>query len=59
MPAREMYESASVEGFGIVYLEASASGLPVIAGRSGGAIEAVLDGETGFIVEPDRSPRTR
>ena len=50
MPVRE--ERASVEGFGIVYLEASASGLPVVAGRSGGAVEAVRDGETGFLVPP-------
>jgi phosphatidylinositol alpha-1,6-mannosyltransferase len=39
-----------VEGLGIVYLEASACGLPVIAGDSGGAPEAVRDGETGFVV---------
>jgi phosphatidylinositol alpha-1,6-mannosyltransferase len=53
MPAREETTSASVEGFGIVYLEASASGLPVVAARSGGAVEAVIDGETGFLVPPD------
>ena len=41
------------EGFGIVFLEAAASGLPQIAGRSGGAHEAVADGETGLIIEPD------
>lgn len=52
MPVREEAQGASIEGFGIVYLEASASGLPVIAGRSGGAVEAVLDGETGLVVEP-------
>lgn len=46
-------EEGSVEGFGIVYLEASASGLPVIAARSGGAVEAVKDGETGLLVPPD------
>jgi phosphatidylinositol alpha-1,6-mannosyltransferase len=53
MPAREETGSASIEGFGIVYLEASASGLPVVAARSGGAVEAVRDGETGFLVPPD------
>lgn len=53
MPVREEVQRASVEGFGIVYLEASASGLPVVAGRSGGAIEAVRDRETGLVVEPD------
>jgi phosphatidylinositol alpha-1,6-mannosyltransferase len=53
MPAREEKENASMEGFGIVYLEASACGLPVVAGRSGGVAEAVRDGETGYLVEPD------
>jgi phosphatidylinositol alpha-1,6-mannosyltransferase len=47
MPAREEKENASMEGFGMVYLEASACGLPVVAGRSGGVAEAVRDGETG------------
>lgn len=42
-----------VEGFGISIVEASASGLPVIASRSGGIPEAVREGETGFLVEPD------
>lgn len=53
MPSREIIESGSVEGFGIVYLEAAASGLPVVAGHSGGAVEAVRHGETGFLVPPD------
>ena len=42
----------SVEGFGLVYLEASAHGLPVVAHRVGGVAEAVADGETGFLVAP-------
>src|SRR6266705_2199705 len=42
-----------VEGFGISIVEASASGLPVIGSRSGGIPEAIRDGETGFLVEPD------
>src|SRR5690348_2294395 len=42
----------SVEGFGIALAEASACGLPVIAGRSGGLAEAVKDGETGLVVDP-------
>src|SRR6267143_1179823 len=42
-----------VEGFGISLAEASARGPPVVAGNSGGLAEAVRDGETGFVVEPD------
>jgi phosphatidylinositol alpha-1,6-mannosyltransferase len=45
--------NGDVEGFGIVFLEANAAGKPVIGGRSGGAIEAVADGVTGFLVDPD------
>lgn len=43
----------SVEGFGLVYLEAAAHGLPAIAHRVGGVAEAVSDGETGLCVSPD------
>ena len=39
-----------VEGLGIVYLEASAAGLPVVGGDSGGAPDAILEGETGYVV---------
>ena len=46
-------DGARVEGFGVALAEASASGLPVIAGQSGGLAEAVHDGETGFVVDPD------
>lgn len=42
-----------VEGFGIALLEASASGLPVVAGRSGGMADAVRDGETGVLVNSE------
>ena len=42
-----------IEGFGISFLEASASGLPVVAGRSGGVADAVMDGITGILVDPD------
>ena len=50
MPCRTRRAGLDVEGLGIVYLEASATGLPVIAGDSGGAPDAVLDGETGYVV---------
>jgi phosphatidylinositol alpha-1,6-mannosyltransferase len=43
----------SGEGFGIVYVEAGRLGLPVVAGRAAGAVEAVRDGETGILVDPD------
>lgn len=51
MPARTRGKGMDVEGLGIVYLEASASGLPVVAGDSGGAPETVLDGVTGHVVD--------
>jgi phosphatidylinositol alpha-1,6-mannosyltransferase len=50
MPCRTRRGGLDVEGLGMVYLEASATGLPVIAGDSGGAPDAVLDGETGYVV---------
>ena len=43
------------EGFGLVYLEAAQFGLPAVAGRSGGAKEAVLDGQTGLLADPESS----
>lgn len=51
MPCRTRRAGMDVEGLGIVYLEASAAGLPVVAGRSGGAPDAVLEGETGHVVD--------
>jgi phosphatidylinositol alpha-1,6-mannosyltransferase len=54
MPCRTRRGGLDVEGLGIVYLEASATGLPVIGGDSGGAPDAILDGETGYVV-PGRS----
>jgi phosphatidylinositol alpha-1,6-mannosyltransferase len=51
MPCRSRLGGLEVEGLGIVYLEASASGLPVVAGRSGGAPDAVLEGRTGHVVD--------
>jgi phosphatidyl-myo-inositol dimannoside synthase len=46
-------DGTRVEGFGVALAEASACGLPVIAGQSGGLAEAVRDGETGLVVDPD------
>ncbi|KAA2256555.1 glycosyltransferase family 4 protein [Solihabitans fulvus] len=51
MPCRTRGRGLDVEGLGIVYLEASAAGLPVVAGSSGGAPETVRDGVTGNVVD--------
>jgi phosphatidylinositol alpha-1,6-mannosyltransferase len=51
MPCRTRRRGLEVEGLGIVFLEASATGLPVVAGRSGGSPDAVLDGTTGHLVD--------
>jgi len=51
MPSRSRFAGLEVEGLGIAYLEASACGLPVIAGSSGGAPDAVEDGKTGQVVD--------
>lgn len=51
MPCRTRRAGMDVEGLGIVYLEASAVGLPVLAGDSGGAPDAVRAGETGYVVD--------
>ena len=51
MPSRSRLAGLEVEGLGIVYLEASACGLPVVAGASGGAPDAVLQGVTGLVVD--------
>lgn len=51
MPCRTRGAGLDVEGLGIVYLEASACGVPVVAGRSGGAPETVRDGATGRVVD--------
>jgi phosphatidylinositol alpha-1,6-mannosyltransferase len=55
MPSRLPPGGVGGEGFGIVYLEAAAHGLPVVAGAVGGAVDAVADGETGLLVDP-RNP---
>ncbi len=51
LPVRD--EGNDIEGFGIVFLEAGAAGVPSVAGRSGGAMEAVVEGETGLVVDPN------
>ena len=51
MPSRSRLAGLEVEGLGIVYLEASACGIAVIGGTSGGAPDAVLDGQTGIVVD--------
>jgi phosphatidyl-myo-inositol dimannoside synthase len=51
MPCRSRLHGLEVEGLGIVYLEANACGLPVVAGDSGGAPDAVLEGQTGYVVD--------
>lgn len=55
MPCREE-AGGDTEGFGLVYLEAGARGLPVIGGRTAGVVEAVVDGQTGLLVEPGDGP---
>jgi phosphatidylinositol alpha-1,6-mannosyltransferase len=50
-PCRSRWAGLEVEGFGIVFAEAALAGLPVIAGDSGGAPEAVIQGETGLVVD--------
>ncbi len=52
MLCRNRWGGLEQEGFGIVFLEAAACGVPQLAGASGGAAEAVVDGETGVVVDP-------
>jgi phosphatidyl-myo-inositol dimannoside synthase len=56
MPSRLPPGGVGGEGFGIVYLEAAAHGLPVVAGNVAGALDAVVHGETGLLVDPESPP---
>jgi phosphatidylinositol alpha-1,6-mannosyltransferase len=58
MACRSRWLGLEQEGFGIVFLEAAAAGVPQIAGASGGASEAVLDGVTGLVVDDPSDPGT-
>lgn len=56
MPCRSRWSGLEQEGFGIVFMEAAACGVPQIAGDSGGAAEAVAHGETGFVLRRPDDP---
>jgi phosphatidylinositol alpha-1,6-mannosyltransferase len=55
MPSRQVLSDGreKAEGFGLVYLEAAAFGKPVVAGACGGALDAVVDGLTGVLIDPE------
>ncbi len=53
VPSREFRDGLPVEGFGIVYVEAGACGVPVIGGEGGGTADSIVDGETGYRVDPN------
>ena len=50
MPSTSKYFGIEFEGLGLVYLEAGTYGLPVIVGASGGSVETILPGRSGFVV---------
>jgi phosphatidylinositol alpha-1,6-mannosyltransferase len=58
MTSRDIPGKPQTEGFGLVYLEANLFGKPVVASRSGGIADAVLDGQTGSMVDPDNPSET-
>ena len=53
MPCRDDRHGLQTEGLGLAVLEASASGAPVVVGRSGGSVDSVIDGVTGTLVRGD------
>jgi phosphatidylinositol alpha-1,6-mannosyltransferase len=59
MLCRERWAGLEAEGFGIVFVEAASCAVPSVAGRSGGSHEAVVDGETGFVVDPHDAASVR
>lgn len=56
MLCRNRWFGLEQEGFGIVFLEAAATGLPVVVGKSGGSYETLLAGRSGFLIDPPNSP---
>ena len=56
MACRNRWLGLEQEGFGIVFLEAASAGVPQVAGDSGGASEAVVNGETGLVVRDPGNP---
>lgn len=56
MPNRELKDTGEIEGFGVVFLEANACGKPVIGGRTGGTEDAIIDGQTGILVDKVTEP---
>lgn len=59
MLCRDRWAGLEAEGFGIVFVEAGASGVPAVAGRSGGSHDAVDDGTTGHVVDPRSADEVR
>jgi phosphatidylinositol alpha-1,6-mannosyltransferase len=59
MPARSRWLGVEEEGFGVVFVEAAAAGLPMVVGSSGGAREALQDGVTGFLVNGCSTPEIK
>jgi len=56
LSCRSRWAGLEQEGFGIVFLEAAAAGIPSVAGESGGSAEAVIDGETGLVMKDPSDP---